>query len=145
MTTAFFSHDDCKKHNMGPEHPESPERLSSILAYLADTNLQQELDWVRPEEITRDQLLTVHPESYLHQLDLMQPTRGASTVHSSPDTSLATLRFCSTCKLSSTRLSPRVWACTSENTPDSSSTVINRVASGSSPSGSQLSSRRPSR
>ena len=86
MTTAFFSHDDCKKHNMGPEHPESPERLSSILAYLADTNLQQELDWVRPEEITRDQLLTVHPESYLHQLDLMQPTRGR--VFTDPDTAM---------------------------------------------------------
>ena len=86
MTTAFFSHDDCKKHNMGPEHPESPERLSSILAYLADTNLQQALDWVRPEEITRDQLLTVHPESYLHQLDLMQPTRGR--VFTDPDTAM---------------------------------------------------------
>src|SRR5690606_41674509 len=76
MTTAFFSHHDCQKHNMGPEHPESPERLASILAYLADTNLQQELDWIRPEEITRDQLLTVHPASYLQQQDLMQPTRG---------------------------------------------------------------------
>ena len=72
MTTAFFSHDDCMKHNMGPEHPESPERISTILAYLADTHLEQDLDWVRPEEITRDQLLMVHPETYLQQLDMMQ-------------------------------------------------------------------------
>src|SRR5690554_7880040 len=86
MTTAIFSHDDCMKHNMGPEHPESPERISSILAYLADTDLQQELDWVRPEQITRDQLLTVHPESYLHQLDLLQPTRGR--VFTDPDTAM---------------------------------------------------------
>jgi len=64
------------KHNMGPEHPESPERLSYILAYLADTDLAHHLDWVRPEEITREQLLTVHPDSYLQQLEELQPARG---------------------------------------------------------------------
>ncbi|MDP4549188.1 MAG: histone deacetylase family protein [Marinobacter sp.] len=86
MTTAFFSHEDCLKHNMGSEHPESPERIQSILAHIAETELQQKLDWVRPEEITRDQLLMVHPESYLQQLDLMAPTRGR--VFTDPDTSL---------------------------------------------------------
>ena len=86
MTTAFFSHDDCNKHNMGPEHPECPERIAAILSYLAETGLDQNLDWVRPEEITRDQLLTVHPEQYLHQLDLMQPTRGR--VFTDPDTAM---------------------------------------------------------
>ncbi|KEF31732.1 Deacetylase [Marinobacter nitratireducens] len=86
MTTAFFSHDDCMKHNMGPEHPECPERLSAILSYIADTNLEQDLDWVRPEEITRDQLLMVHPEKYLQQLDMMQPTRGR--VFTDPDTAM---------------------------------------------------------
>ncbi|MDX1551928.1 MAG: histone deacetylase family protein, partial [Marinobacter sp.] len=86
MTTGFFSHDDCMKHNMGAEHPESPERLAAIVSYLADTGLEQELDWVRPDEATRDQLLTVHPERYLHQLDLMQPTRGR--VFTDPDTAM---------------------------------------------------------
>ncbi|MEP1213417.1 MAG: histone deacetylase family protein [Marinobacter sp.] len=86
MTTGFFSHDDCMKHNMGAEHPESPERLAAIISYLADSGLEQELDWVRPDEATRDQLLTVHPERYLHQLDLMQPTRGR--VFTDPDTAM---------------------------------------------------------
>ncbi len=86
MTTAFFSHDDYQKHNMGPEHPESPDRLVAIISYLADTGLDQELDWVRPEEITRDQLTLVHPEGYLHQLDMMQPTRGR--VFTDPDTAM---------------------------------------------------------
>lgn len=86
MTTAFFSHDDCGKHNMGAEHPESPERISAIVSYLADTELAQTLDWIKPEEITRDQLLSVHPERYLHQLDVMQPTRGR--VFTDPDTAL---------------------------------------------------------
>ncbi|MBZ2168235.1 histone deacetylase family protein [Marinobacter sp. F4216] len=86
MTTAFFFHDDCLKHNMGPEHPESPERIKAILSFLADTRLQQELDWVRPEEITRDQLLLVHPEKYLQQLELIVPTRGRVFVD--PDTAI---------------------------------------------------------
>ncbi|MBJ7276959.1 histone deacetylase family protein, partial [Marinobacter salarius] len=73
MTTGFFSHDDCMKHNMGAEHPECPERLAAITSYLADTGLGQDLDWVRPDEATRDQLQAVHPERYLNQLDLMQP------------------------------------------------------------------------
>jgi acetoin utilization deacetylase AcuC-like enzyme len=76
MTTAFFYHDDFMKHNMGPEHPECPERLSRILAYIADTDLEASLEWVRPEEITRDQLLAVHPEGYLQQLEEMQPAQG---------------------------------------------------------------------
>ncbi|MDO3720108.1 histone deacetylase family protein [Marinobacter sp. chi1] len=86
MTTAFFFHDDCLKHNMGPEHPESPERIKAILSFLADTRLQQEMDWVRPEEITRDQLLLVHPEKYLQQLELIVPTRGRVFVD--PDTAI---------------------------------------------------------
>lgn len=86
MTTAFFSHDDCLKHTMGPEHPESPERIAAIISYLSDTGVGDVLDWVRPDEITRDQLLTVHPEKYLHQLDLMQPTRGR--VYTDPDTAM---------------------------------------------------------
>ncbi|MBK1874274.1 MULTISPECIES: histone deacetylase family protein [Marinobacter] len=86
MTTAFFSHDDCMKHDMGPEHPESPARLAAIISYIADTGIAEKLDWVRPEEITRDQLLSVHPESYLQQLDMMQPMRGR--VFTDPDTAM---------------------------------------------------------
>jgi len=30
MTTAFITHADCMKHDMGGFHPERPERLSAI-------------------------------------------------------------------------------------------------------------------
>ena len=86
MATGFFSHDDYTKHNMGQGHPECPERLSAIISYLGQTGLEQVLDWVKPEEITRDQLLMAHPEGYLHQLDLMQPTKGR--VYTDPDTAM---------------------------------------------------------
>ncbi|GAA3577518.1 histone deacetylase family protein [Marinobacter xestospongiae] len=86
MTTAFFSHDDCAKHNMGAEHPECPERLSAIISYLGDTELMGTLDWIKPEEITRDQLLSVHPDRYVQQLDMMQPTHGR--IFTDPDTAM---------------------------------------------------------
>jgi len=71
---------------MAPDHPECPERLTSIISYLGQTGLDQTLDWVKPEEITRDQLLLAHPEGYLHQLELMQPTKGR--VYTDPDTAM---------------------------------------------------------
>jgi acetoin utilization deacetylase AcuC-like enzyme len=71
---------------MGLEHPECPERILTILSYLADCNLGQDLDWVRPEEVTHDQLLMAHLENYLRQLELMAPTRGR--VFTDPDTAL---------------------------------------------------------
>jgi len=30
MATAFITHADCMKHEMGEYHPERPERLSAI-------------------------------------------------------------------------------------------------------------------
>ena len=29
-TTGYFTHKDCRKHEMGPGHPECPERLDTI-------------------------------------------------------------------------------------------------------------------
>ncbi|MCH8499535.1 MAG: histone deacetylase family protein [Marinobacter sp.] len=86
MTTAFFSHDDFQKHDMGAGHPESPARLAAILSAIIDTELEEKLDWVRAEEATRDQLMLVHPETYLHQLELLEPTRGR--VFTDPDTAM---------------------------------------------------------
>jgi acetoin utilization deacetylase AcuC-like enzyme len=30
MTTAYITHTYCDKHNMGDDHPESPQRLGAI-------------------------------------------------------------------------------------------------------------------
>ncbi len=84
MVTAFISHNDCARHDMGPEHPESPQRLAAINNELQGSRLEQELMYVRAEEALREQLQLVHPELYLHQLDLTQPTHGR--VYADPDT-----------------------------------------------------------
>ena len=42
--TGYFSHKDCKKHEMGPGHPECPERLDAIEDWLLATGVAAALD-----------------------------------------------------------------------------------------------------
>ncbi|HYP33321.1 MAG TPA: histone deacetylase family protein, partial [Burkholderiaceae bacterium] len=39
MSTAFFTHPDCRRHDMGPGHPESPARLAAIEDHFLSTGL----------------------------------------------------------------------------------------------------------
>ena len=39
MSTAFYSHPDCRRHDMGPGHPECPQRLDAIDDHLLATGL----------------------------------------------------------------------------------------------------------
>jgi acetoin utilization deacetylase AcuC-like enzyme len=39
MTTAYYTHPDCRGHDMGPGHPECPQRLDAIEDHLLATGL----------------------------------------------------------------------------------------------------------
>jgi acetoin utilization deacetylase AcuC-like enzyme len=86
MKTAFISHDDCELHDMGFGHPECPARLRAIKNQLQDSQLEQELDYIRAEEVSRDQVHRVHPNTYIDQLDLLTPTKGR--IMADPDTAI---------------------------------------------------------
>jgi acetoin utilization deacetylase AcuC-like enzyme len=43
-TTGYFTHKDCRKHEMGPGHPECPERLDAIEDRLLITGVGDALD-----------------------------------------------------------------------------------------------------
>ncbi|RMD67798.1 MAG: histone deacetylase family protein, partial [Gammaproteobacteria bacterium] len=43
MTTALISHPDCLRHNMGPGHPERPERLRAIEEALKEAGIWERL------------------------------------------------------------------------------------------------------
>jgi acetoin utilization deacetylase AcuC-like enzyme len=45
MTTAIFTHPDCKLHEMGAWHPESPERLQAIEDQLIASRISNLLDY----------------------------------------------------------------------------------------------------
>ncbi|PID42458.1 MAG: deacetylase [Proteobacteria bacterium] len=82
MRTAFISHDDCELHDMDYGHPESPARLSAIKNQLQDSRLIQELDFIRADEVKKDHVTRVHPNSYFEQLDMLSPTRGRIMIDS---------------------------------------------------------------
>ncbi len=42
--TGYFTHADCRKHEMGPGHPECPERLDAIDDWLLATGVKDALD-----------------------------------------------------------------------------------------------------
>lgn len=44
MTTAFYTHPDCKRHEMGAAHPESPARLQAIEDQLIASRIGSFLD-----------------------------------------------------------------------------------------------------
>jgi acetoin utilization deacetylase AcuC-like enzyme len=70
MTTAFFTHPDCRRHDMGPGHPESPARLDAIEDHFLATGLADVL--VRHDDAAPARLLDLahaHASNYLSELD----------------------------------------------------------------------------
>lgn len=70
MSTAFYSHPDCRGHDMGPGHPECPQRLDAIEDHLLATGLDIAL--VRPDNVplvAHSDLMNAHGEGYLLELD----------------------------------------------------------------------------
>ena len=70
MSTAFFTHPDCRRHDMGPGHPECPARLDAIEDHFLATGLADVLSRhddappARPEDLAH-----AHAGLYLGELD----------------------------------------------------------------------------
>ncbi|PUA17220.1 histone deacetylase family protein [Glaciimonas sp. PCH181] len=58
MTTAFYTHPDCKLHEMGAWHPESPQRLQAIEDQLISSRIAQWLDYRQAPDIDEAALVT---------------------------------------------------------------------------------------
>jgi acetoin utilization deacetylase AcuC-like enzyme len=76
MTTLLISHPACRRHEMGPAHPESPQRLDVITDMLMTLRVLDMLTHVEPAEVTREQLLRVHDAAYLDDLERIVPEDG---------------------------------------------------------------------
>ena len=84
--TALITHNVCLEHEMDPGHPECPARLSSVLRYLEECGILDEVDVVEANPAQRADLARVHAESYLDALDRVAPQSGL--VHVTQDTAL---------------------------------------------------------
>ncbi|RUR66333.1 histone deacetylase family protein [Variovorax guangxiensis] len=84
MLSAYITHADCARHDMGAGHPESPERLSAIHDRLLIAGL---LDYMAPYDAplaTQAQLARAHTMSHVRELVAMAPAEGHRFVD--PDT-----------------------------------------------------------
>jgi acetoin utilization deacetylase AcuC-like enzyme len=85
MTVALYTHQDMFDHRPGDRHPESPERLASVIGALEDAALD-----LAPNDapfVDEADLLRVHDRAYLDEIARLAPQEGR--VHLDPDTSMS--------------------------------------------------------
>ncbi len=87
MTTAFITHRDCWRHDMGAHHPECPERLGAIQDRLIASGLDLYLSYHDAPLAEMEHLLRVHPRSYVEMLEACSPEHGIH--HLDPDTAMS--------------------------------------------------------
>jgi acetoin utilization deacetylase AcuC-like enzyme len=86
MATAFISHADCTRHDMGAYHPECPARLAAIDDQLISSGIAGYLQHHEAPLATEEQLARVHPGEYIEAIRAAAPRRGI--VHLDPDTAM---------------------------------------------------------
>ncbi|MEX0959474.1 MAG: histone deacetylase family protein [Burkholderiales bacterium] len=86
MPTAFFHHSDCRLHDMGTHHPESPARLTGIEDHLLATGVLPHLLEREAPLASREALIRVHEADYVDMLKAAIPEQGI--MHLDPDTAM---------------------------------------------------------
>jgi acetoin utilization deacetylase AcuC-like enzyme len=85
-TTAFITHPSCLQHEMGPEHPECPDRLTAIDDALIASGLEPLLARHDAPAATVEQLARVHDRRYIEAIEAAAPASGLRYLD--PDTAL---------------------------------------------------------
>ncbi len=88
MTTAYFSPPECRLHDMGPGHPESPKRIAAIHDHLLATGVLAQLAACAAPLATLAHIERAHDAAYVAQLhELLQGVARTGRPHSlDPDT-----------------------------------------------------------
>jgi acetoin utilization deacetylase AcuC-like enzyme len=86
METLYLTHPDCRLHEMGPGHPECPDRLDAIADQLLASGLAPLLEMREAPSATLAQIETVHDAAYVADLFERAPTEGYVSLD--PDTSM---------------------------------------------------------
>ena len=76
MSTVFYSHPDCRLHDMGAGHPECPQRLDAINDHLLAIGLDIALHFRDAPNATLEQIERAHTTHYVTEIqDLLQQVR----------------------------------------------------------------------
>jgi acetoin utilization deacetylase AcuC-like enzyme len=76
MPVNIYTHPDFLKHDMGHGHPESPQRLKSILTALQNAPHREERHFIEAPQATVEQLARVHDKAYIEKLFSIAPEEG---------------------------------------------------------------------
>lgn len=88
MSTVFYSHPDCRLHDMGRGHPECPARLDAISDHLRATGLDIALDFKDAPVATLEQIERAHTAHYVTEIvDVLERVKADGAMRAlDPDT-----------------------------------------------------------
>ncbi len=86
MSTAYITHADCLKHEMGAGHPECPDRLIAVNEHMKSSGLLDQLRVLEAPLAQAEDLKRVHRPAYVDLIFEHAPTEGY--VQLDPDTSM---------------------------------------------------------
>jgi len=86
VPTAYITHPSFLLHDMGPHHPECPDRLTAIADGLVASGVLAHLEAHTAPAATREQLERVHSPTYIEQVERASPSSGLRYLD--PDTAL---------------------------------------------------------
>src|SRR6202051_4269614 len=86
MKTAYITHGDCLRHEMGAGHPECPDRLNAVNEEMRSTGLLEELRGLEAPLASADDLKRVHRAAYVDAIFEAAPSEGY--VQLDPDTAM---------------------------------------------------------
>jgi acetoin utilization deacetylase AcuC-like enzyme len=86
MSVAYLTHPSCLLHDMGPYHPECPDRLTAIGDRLIAAGLDGYLRHYVAPAATREQIARVHGSRYIDEIERASPETGLTFLD--PDTAL---------------------------------------------------------
>jgi acetoin utilization deacetylase AcuC-like enzyme len=86
VPTAYITHPSFLLHDMGEYHPECPDRLTAIGDRLIAAGLDAYLLHHVAPAATREQILRVHAEAYVGEIEAASPESGLHFID--PDTAL---------------------------------------------------------
>jgi acetoin utilization deacetylase AcuC-like enzyme len=76
MTTAYITHADCLRHEMGSGHPECPDRLRAVNEHMRTSSLLEDLRCMEAPLAEADDLKRVHSAEYVDQIFASAPNEG---------------------------------------------------------------------
>jgi acetoin utilization deacetylase AcuC-like enzyme len=85
MTTAIYSHADCRLHDMGAGHPECPARLDAIADQLQASGLGAWIERIDAPKATLEQMARAHAQRHVVEMNALMQQADAEGGHAAVD------------------------------------------------------------